>query len=137
MGNEKKAILLKYNIHVQNLNSAQNQLMKEKQMRHELEKMYEEHDRYNEKTILRLENVIRELQTKLKKSEQTIKYHSQDQENKTYVNSETQTMNNDLLTPTTSLNSFLLTELAQLKTKFMLIEGKLAIINPKLGNGIK
>ncbi|KAG8317654.1 hypothetical protein J6590_022999 [Homalodisca vitripennis] len=59
---ERECILSKYNSLVEEINNLENMLIQEKQLRKDLEVMFEEHDKENNEAILRHETIIKQLQ---------------------------------------------------------------------------
>lgn len=127
--NEKEIILDKYNTLVEKVNLLENQLTKEKQMRTDLQKIFEEQDTDKEETISKYETTIKNLQSKFEhhiQSRPTIDINHSDM--KPTGNKETQTSKENSTNP----NIFVLTELAKMKTRQDSIEDSMKTIQAQL-----
>ena len=97
------------------IDTEKQQLEKEKDIRNELIKTFEEHDRQKEEVIKEQENIINRLKIKIKHLEENKEYNQTGNAvlNKTVINKQTQTCASETALP--SSISFLLSELAQIK----------------------
>ncbi|KAG8285808.1 hypothetical protein J6590_073165 [Homalodisca vitripennis] len=107
--NDREKLLNKYNKLVENLTCIENQLEKEKEIRMDLTKLFEEQDKEKEETICKLLNEVKSL-TQFKTNRT-----SQDREPKTLKDMETQTSNTE--TPDISPKSLIFVELVQIKRR--------------------
>ncbi|KAG8264088.1 hypothetical protein J6590_019437 [Homalodisca vitripennis] len=107
--NDREKLLNKYNKLVENLTCIENQLEKEKEIRMDLTKLFEEQDKEKEETICKLLNEVKSL-TQFKTNRT-----SQDREPKTLKDMETQTSNTE--TPDISPKSLIFVELVHIKRR--------------------
>lgn len=119
--NEKEILLNKNNTLVEKIDLLEHQVMKEKQIRIELQKIFEEQDTDKEETISKQENTIKNLQKNIEHLKEN-KLNNDTNHNKAMRNMETQTTIDYQNTANMNSNSFILTELAKLKTRQDLIE---------------
>lgn len=105
-------------------NELENTITREKQLRHDLEKMFEEHDKKNNEIMIGYESTIRDLQLKKKKTRND---DTTNKENIIHKHTETQTISTD--SAPTITNSFIYTELIHLKNKVAYLEENLCKTN--------
>lgn len=124
LNDEKEAILSKYNMIVNKLNNTENQLVKEKQLRESLQKIFEEQDKEKEEIILNDKITIKNLKCRIEQLLEKINnIKDQSVVSVTSKNADTQT-SNDIAHNTNTpqiydslKNSFLLTELSKLQLR--------------------
>lgn len=128
---EKESLLNQITSITETLNEAEQQLIKERQLRAELTTMFEDQDKDKDQVICNLEKEIKNLQQTIKNpTKYNVSGNHQAKNTLTFKNSESQTHSSELPTQNSSLS--LLLELAKLKTWQEETENTLTAIKSKI-----